>query len=269
MNGISFIIRVRNEQDTLQECLRSLAKIYIPHEIIVILNNCDDGSESIAKTELAFSKNTKIVQYNYNLSRPGYETLCTDAISSHSFINFCNYGLSLSDFPWRFTWDADFIMTDNCANYINNYVWEKTLRPRMFYFEAKDNDGIINTEGYLMSDHFYYDKYWFWEVKQSPIPAVHENTQLQILHNSSLSKRKKYWDESPWFENEKSSEAEVVRDRMRQLESICGPEPRAQARASNPLSPAVEINVINHEQELRDIGISPVGGWEIIEDHNL
>jgi len=34
MEGISFVIRVRNEENTLDECLSSLTGLTMPHEIL-------------------------------------------------------------------------------------------------------------------------------------------------------------------------------------------------------------------------------------------
>ena len=50
MEGISFIIKVRNEETTLEQCIRSLFPLTVPHEIIVILHCCTDRSKEIAET---------------------------------------------------------------------------------------------------------------------------------------------------------------------------------------------------------------------------
>jgi glycosyltransferase involved in cell wall biosynthesis len=92
MEGISFIIRARNEEATLEESIRSLLEVTVPKEIIVILHLCTDSSQAIA-TRLA-SENSCIRVYTYDveISRAGYETLATDTNSPHSLMTYYNKG---------------------------------------------------------------------------------------------------------------------------------------------------------------------------------
>ena len=101
-SGISFILRIKNEQETLKECIQSLRNIKVPHEIIVLLNQCTDSSAQIIRDELEYNSNIKIHHYDVPLSRAGYENLCTDAKSSHSLTYYWNLGPMLSKYPWTF-----------------------------------------------------------------------------------------------------------------------------------------------------------------------
>ena len=90
-DGISFMVRIRNEEQTLEKSIRSLFKLTIPHEINLILHCCTDNSLSIAKQLASENKNIKIYTYDYSISRAGYENLATDINSHHSLVHYYNY----------------------------------------------------------------------------------------------------------------------------------------------------------------------------------
>ena len=48
-NGISFMVRVRNEEKTVESSIRSHFDLTIPHEINIFLHCCTDDSETIAR----------------------------------------------------------------------------------------------------------------------------------------------------------------------------------------------------------------------------
>jgi len=252
MEGISFIVRVHNEEQTLESSLRSLTGFNFPYEIVVILHKCTDRSKEIAETlqkELPIS----IKEYVYPISRAGYETMATDATSVHSIVYYCNWCVSHAKFAWKFKWDSDFIGNNSLVEYLNSRSWLATT-PTKIYFNAKSPDSD-NCEGYLFTGNFVFGKYYFWEFHDMKENWLRIDSNITIEHASKLSNRKLYWNNEPWFMTD-GDEAQVVRSRYEILNMFCGKEPVGQARASDPASKDVFWNVINNESFLNEKGIS-------------
>lgn len=261
-SGISFILRIKNEQETLKECIQSLRNIKVPHEIIVLLNQCTDSSAQIIRDELEYNSNIKIHHYDVPLSRAGYENLCTDAKSRHSLTYYWNLGPMLSKYPWMFDWDGDFVMTNPIKEYLASNAWNQANTPAGVRFHAVDDDGVMHGQEYLFSHHFYADKYWFWHLKQTIIPYQTSDPGLAIFHRSSLSKKKSYWEEDPWFVNDhQDEESALIRSRMEAVTDLLGPEIVGQARASNQESIALLTHAMMNEHNLMALGVTPSGGW--------
>lgn len=233
LNGISFMVRVRNEEKTLEESIRSLFQLTIPHEINIVLHLCNDKSEEIAERLSKENANIKIYKYNNSISRPGYELLATDSNSIHSIIYYYNYCLQLTKYHWVFKWDADFISTPELIDYLNNNNWEEN---NIRYLMNCNNSTHQNKEPYLMSGLIKYIKYQFWEVGLFKTGNVKKplDDNISIIHNSELSELKEYWKEMPWYKTEISEEADIVNKRIQRLIEDFGIETDGLARASNP-----------------------------------
>jgi len=229
--GISFMLRVRNEEATLEKSIRSLSGLTIPHEIVIVLHCCTDRSEEIAHMMQSEKPDMiKIFQYNNEISRAGYELLATDAESQHSFVNYSNWCLSKCTMPWVFKWDGDFISTPELISYLNAGIW--TPRVERHYFAAC-NSTSANKEPYLHGGLTKYTKFVFWEVPNTSSTPVDIHTGVNFTHDSELSSVKNYWYNEPWYNKEDSDEARKVRDRIKVLSDLFGPEPPGFARGSN------------------------------------
>jgi len=247
MQGISFMIRVRNEEETLDESIRSLSNLTIPHEIIIILHCCTDKSQEIAEQLQKENDKIKIFKYEYEISRAGYENLATDIDSVHSLATYYNYCLSKTTLPWIFKWDADFSASSNLIDYLNNNTWEK--QNKQIYICATNHEGLNNTECYLSCNLEKYIKFLFWEVpcwnyinEKITLPE-----DIHISHISYLTKLKSYWKEDPWYIKEDTEEANIVKERIKQLEKDFGVEKPGLARAQNPEcdGPFLAIRAVN------------------------
>jgi glycosyltransferase involved in cell wall biosynthesis len=237
MEGISFIIKVRNEEATLEQCIRSLIPITIPHEIIVILHCCTDRSKIIAETLAKDHSNISIHEYSVEISKAGYETLATDVDSPHSLMTYYNWCISKAKYLWKCKWDADFCMTPELLTYIhtNQELWKK--QSKILRLGAK-NSTTVEMGDYFTSCKLNYVKYMFWEVPYyqyyPDIYKKHVLTDIFITHCSELKDVKPYWLRVPWYETEESEEARRVKSRMEQLVKDFGPEPVGLARSMNP-----------------------------------
>ncbi len=262
--GISFIVRIRDEEELLEASIRSLFDLQIPHEILLILHVCKDRSKEIAELLSSVNPNVRILEYDVPISRPGYETLCTDKHSPHSIITYYTWCYNQARYPWKFKWDADFVSTPELIAYMNNCRWcEDLTKSHELFIHADSPDGHRNTERYIVSGDFTFEKYWFWEFIEMKQPITKLYTEVSVLHQSPLSKKKPYWDSPPWFldysylqENpEYYEEAFKVLTKYIKLIEICGPEINAQARASNPASAIVFNSVLEKKEKLHACGI--------------
>lgn len=232
LNGISFMVRVRNEEKTLEESIRSLFSLTIPYEINIILHLCNDKSEEIAERLRSENNNIKIYKYNHEISRPGYELLATDADSIHSFVYYSDWCLKLSNYYWVFKWDADFISTPDLITFLNSNTWEEK---NMLYNIRCSNNIESHVESYLACGLIKYTKYLFWEVGYytSNIQSIKLENNISIFHKSNLLELKEYWRELPWYETEDSEEAKIVKYRIKKLIDEFGIEKEGMARGAN------------------------------------
>ncbi len=254
--GISFIVRARNEEATLEACLRSLKGLTIPHEIIVVLHMTTDGSKDIVDTLTKEHMPVFVFRYNQPLSRAGYENLVTDMTSPHSMRTFSKWAFDKAIFPWKFRWDADFIASPELIAKLNSREWVPPTKTTRIRIPAVSSDAR-NEECYLFSGEYEYRKYIFWEYTEFLGDVEYEHwTDATIQHASALKDKKPYWTAEPWFFKHNSDEAATIRSRYDALVAICGSEPNAQARASNPESDPVFFKVQQNQTLLESIGIS-------------
>jgi hypothetical protein len=252
LNGISFIVKTCNEI-TLFESIDSLKNITVPHEIILIVHHCmgfNQTSLDKANYIASLNNNVQVYQYNYLISRPGYETLATDIDSNHSLIRYYNYGVSLAKYKWIAKWDADFIMTNEFNGWINQAsIWSNNNE--VILMEAK-NDQITETHNYFSSCLSHYAKHTFFEIPmQVIIPSTHivhnlVNSSIYIYHKSDFNQLKPYWFQKPWYLSENSIEASIVKERMEKLIKDFGPEPIGLTRSGNELIKHVGQHMIDN-----------------------
>lgn len=241
MEGISFIVKIRDEEDTLYESIKSLESLTIPHEIILILHLCSDRSQEIAETLAKENSNVKILFYNKEVSRAGYETLATDADSQHSLVTYYNWCVSQGKYPWTFKWDSDFISTPPLIVFLNENTWEKK---NINYLITCKNDEMFGQEYYLLGTLNSYAKYIWWEFPNMHAhESIHLDKSIYIEHSSKLAKLKKYWTQPPWFESEDSEEAITVKNRIMQLTNDFGAEPKGMARCCNSEGNSIYLNI--------------------------
>jgi glycosyltransferase involved in cell wall biosynthesis len=244
---ISFLVRVHNEEATIERSIRSLDLLTIPHEIIVILHQCTDGSAEIVRRLQSEGRLIIVEQYDYPVSRAGYEMLCTDSSSPHSLPSYLNWCLSRCSMKWKFKWDADFVMTYELSKFLN-YNLDK-CKDTAFRINAV-NSTSSNAELYLTDSLTGYSKYMFWEVPNfSPSQEVRLNASQNIIHDSEIANMKQYWARKPWFYGSDSEEANMIKAKYERLICEFGEEPLGLARASNPMCNEVLLKIANSKPD--------------------
>ena len=236
------MMRVRDEEETLEQSIRSLAEhLTIPYEIVLILHLCTDRSTQIATRLSTEFPTLRVLHYSTPISRAGYETLATDATSPHSLPTYYTWCHQQCRLPWIFKWDGDFRASLGLIHFLNGRSWEEPVGEQFTIKICAKNHDSNNIEPYLTSALSRYVKCWFWETPryQYSYTTIVAPTDAIIEHCSSLSVLKRYWSCPPWYETEDSEEARIVKGRMARLIADFGQEPVGLARASNPICDAI------------------------------
>lgn len=255
LTGISFIVKSCMEP-FLYESVKSLSNLHVPHEIRIILHHCAghdvEGLQTARQLEKENS-NVTVFEYPYRISRPGYETLATNADSLHSLIRFFNFGLEKAKYKWIAKWDADFWMPPALTEWINSAeIWH--LDNQVVSIEAI-SASHTEIHDYFSSSLSHYFKYAFSEMpNQQIIPTTHVrnnlvNSSVFIHHNSTFTNLKPYWWARPWYEDEISTEAHQVAERVRRLKRDFGAEPVGFFRSGNPTLVSIGQKIVDFNPE--------------------
>jgi hypothetical protein len=252
--GVSFIVRVRNEEARLEGALTSLLSLSIPHDIVVICHMCTDGSRDVAERAAAAGQPVRVFEYTHDISRAGFETLVTPADHPASFVTYMNWCYEKARYKWVFKWDADFIASMNLLHFLNNELLLDDMTPTSYKIGVQLTPTIVNTETYLLNCLVTFKKHVFWElVEMTP------NTQKAIPHriySIPPTVLKEYWLQPPWFtlaavaDAEDAEDAKAIQTRYDALVRVCGEEPKGLARASNPECNAMWRTLMAHRGKL-------------------
>lgn len=211
--GISFLVRAKNEESTIGMALDSLTQLSIPYEINVVLNQCDDGTEKEVQARIKNGYPINLYFYPFQLGKTGLENQCTPVTSIHSTIWFLNWMLFKGNNQYTFRWDADFIMTSALARELEEKVIKQEIA-NIYNIIAKFSDSDkTNTEPYLWSNSLNprYCRFSLWHLaKFAKANRKVETLESSIIHDSSLSQYKSYWDTEPWWETEDRQETKKM-----------------------------------------------------------
>jgi glycosyltransferase involved in cell wall biosynthesis len=217
--SISFMLRCRNEERTLERALTTLEclmKFGISYEIVVILHLCTDQSRAIAENYSQISPvPIRIWTYDLEVSRAGVETYVTDADHERSFVFYSNWCLHQTHAPFVYKWDADFEMNELLAEEIAGLLIDDTGQPLAVTIPFICNDGVtVSGESYLVSGHLGYTKQVFWEVPIFMQGVKYVALKNRFLHNDApAADPKQYWERKPWFADEFEGQGNVFRRR--------------------------------------------------------
>jgi glycosyltransferase involved in cell wall biosynthesis len=224
--GVSFIVRARNEEAYLARNLDSLLGLTIPHEFVVILHKCTDGSKAIVEAAKARGQPIRIFETDQDLSKAGYETLITPIQYKENVATFYNLCFSKAEYNWIFKWDADFMASPELIGFLNSGLVIDERNPLRYNIPCQMTEDVINCETYLSNCLMLFKKYIFWET-----PAFVGNSEMRDIHTKIYTiphtVLKEYWKEPPWF----IGKDEFLEGRYKKLVELCGPEPIGASRA--------------------------------------
>ena len=249
--GISFVIRVRDEEALLKLSLESLKALTVPHEIIVICHLCTDGSKAVAEAAQKEGRSIRIYEYSHPTSRAGYENLVTPPNHPGSFVYYTNWCFSHVSYNWIFKWDADFIASPELLNFLNKELKLDERKPIRYHIHCRMTPEIINKENYLYNCLAKFAKYIFWETpmffggaEQIEIPHTIYTIPPTVL--------KPYWTLSPWFSGGKDPKLEEL---LKKVVEICGPEPVGASRASCKECEIPWFSLMRHRAQVEALGV--------------
>lgn len=259
--GLSFVVRARNEEERIENALMSLAKLTIPYEIVVVLHLCTDRTEEITlacREKLGHDK-VRVFYYDEPVSRAGLENVITSAKSKHSLVSFYTFSFSRAKYKWQFKYDADFIMTDSLAAWLNS--WGAPHEPPTVYKIFCRIGDKKNHEPYLFNCLTHYTKYVFWETPAFDREVVAwELSEDCYIQSCDATVIKSYWDQRPWFlrgdiKDEDREEAAELEEKYKRLIAITGKPPRGMARAQSESYEVFFWACYNNQKQLKEYGI--------------
>jgi len=191
----------------------------------------------------------RIVEYNGELSRAGFETLITPADHPASLMSYYDFCFSHANYNWIMKWDADFSCSRGLLEFLNSLDMA-IAEPLVYRIGCVLGDkDTINYENYLTNNLSHFGKHIFWEV-----PYYSKHCQIielkeQLIFSISNKVLKNYWKNTPWF-SEKETIDKELHDRYMKAVEILGPEPRGLARAKSTESDRLYYEVVKNESSL-------------------
>lgn len=152
--GISFLIRAKNEENCIKDCIMSI--VDIADEIIFVDNLSTDRTLFIVKDLARKYKNIKIYQYKIKIPKCGEEQAnMVSQKSKNTIANYYNWCLSKATKYNIIKWDADCISNrGNLLKMIKNHNLHLRNDSFALWFTGetlfKDNNGkyYINTKSF-------------------------------------------------------------------------------------------------------------------------
>lgn len=158
--GLSFVIRAKNEELSVAQCIQSI--VDIADEIIFVDNNSADKTLEIAL--LLADKHPNLYVYRYNIDVPRAGTEHENAVNknmANTLATYYNWCLSKVTKFNVIKWDCDFIpLKENLVKMIDKY----SLKDRDDYFSVWFT-GKTLFHGQYLRENDYYDEYRIFSKK--------------------------------------------------------------------------------------------------------
>jgi len=121
-NGYSFLIRIKNEEGTIEKCILDIVNLV--DEIIIVDNNSSDNTLNIILDLEQKYDNVFVYQYKINIPRVGKEHIdnLKTINKNNTLTNYYNWTASKASFNKKIKWDGDFYtIKENLLELLNNY----------------------------------------------------------------------------------------------------------------------------------------------------
>lgn len=196
--GITFMVRAKNEQDSIVECIETLRRAFDGHEpalaynIVLIDNGSGDDTVRRALPLLRPDRGDLCVSYALQVCKPGVESYVTPCNSAHSLPWFYQWCAQRCErYSHIFKWDADFRMSEPLADTLRSHFAGRFRLPADLYnILSLGNDGRSHRECYCIALRlrYRYILMRLWETWQTycTLPTETLDDTACILHASSL-----------------------------------------------------------------------------------
>jgi glycosyltransferase involved in cell wall biosynthesis len=215
--GISLIIRAKNEELNIKECIESVVDLV--DEIILVDNNSTDNTLSLMKFYESKYKNVKVYQYKINVSKVGVEHKNALASKNKNTLGtFYNWCLSKATKYNVFKWDADFIcIRNNFIQLVNKYDLKNRSDKFAIWFTGKtlfeDNNKI-----YLNYNSFY-NEYRIFSYKNNFEWYDGNTCEYTDPYINSCNNNLRYKYEHPLFYEIKRTSIDEFKERSSLIDS--------------------------------------------------
>jgi len=221
--GVTFMIRAKNEQNKIVDCILTLRDAFdycepqLAYNIVLVDNGSTDDTLKRALPLLRPDRGDLCVSYALQVSKPGIESYVTPCNSAHSLPWFYQWCVQRCEqYSHVFKWDADFRMSEPLANALRVHFASRYRLPADLYsIMAVGNDGRTHRECYCIALRlrYRYILMRLWETWQTfcSLPTESLDDSECILHASSLDDApKRHLLYEPWWEQATSQESWVA-----------------------------------------------------------
>lgn len=171
--GITFMVRAKNEEATIAQCLNSIQEKLSTHapelqyDIVLVDNGSTDDTVATALAAVKSSgARCTLVAYPMQIAKAGLETYVTPCNSAHSFPWFTQYcTMQCKRFSHVFRWDADFCMTDALAQCLADEFAASAEPADAYDVSALHENNEYGREIYLLAVRrgLHYRRSFLWE----------------------------------------------------------------------------------------------------------
>lgn len=129
--GVSAMVRVKNEEQKISYCLRSILPVF--DEIVLIDNASDDATLNTVreiKERLDTQAKISILCYPFKLARFGPEHEETPEDSLHSAVYYTNWALSQCSYRYVCKWDGDMVLKRDMRTPFRDFLERMQSSPK-------------------------------------------------------------------------------------------------------------------------------------------
>ena len=239
-NGISLIIRAKNEESNIDLCIKSV--IDLVDEIIFIDNNSTDNTYELVKKYTYKYDKIKLYQYNINVNKVGIDH--KEALKNNNkntLGTFYNWCLSKSTKNNVFKWDADFICIQN--NFIQLVeIYNLKKREDKFAIWFTGITLFENNNNYYLNPNSYYNEFRIFSFKNNFSWYDGEICEYTEPYLVTCNANKKFKYEFPLFYELKRTSLDEFQERSSLIDN----------RDIN------DLNILNKLKENNNINLIPI-----------
>ena len=161
-DGLSFIIRARNEEENVEMCLKSI--VDIADEIIFVDHLSTDKTYEYACKIAENHKNIKVYKFSNEIPKCGNNYNKNIAKCTYSIADYYNYCMSFATCKNIVKWDCDFIANrDNLIEMIDKFNLKNKNEKFCLWFTGETL--FIHDDKYYINTNSYYDEYRVYSKK--------------------------------------------------------------------------------------------------------
>jgi glycosyltransferase involved in cell wall biosynthesis len=195
--GISLIIRAKNEEMNISQCIESVVDLV--DEIIFVDNCSTDNTYSLVEKYTTIYKNIKLYKYNIKVTRAGdAHKSAMEKGDKNTLGLFYNWCLSKATYYNVFKWDADFIcIRNNFIDLVKLYNLKNRNDRFAIWFTGKTL--FESNNSYYINYKSFYDEYRIFSYLNDFKWYDGEICEFTEPYLKKIESRKKYKYPYPLF----------------------------------------------------------------------